>query len=314
MNNTRLSLVVNTYNEETSLARCLSSVASIVDEIIVTDMGSSDKTIAIAKSFGAKVFSIKWQSFVERARNFGVSKTNGRWVLILDPDEEVPKSLLTTIRKIILEDKFDVINLPFKSILYHKWMKHTGWWPEYHPRLFRKGFLECPPQIHTAPMVKGRVLSLEALEANAIVHHTTATVSGSLSKIDRYTASETYFDLKKPTLEEVIKYSQDEFNWRFFDQKGYLDGMRGYVFSKYMEFYRFIVFVKAWEKKGFPEICSPQHLKGVVERIRPVNREDEIKKLRHDLDKIQKSKFYRLWQIYCGVRDKLTNHKSSSMA
>jgi glycosyltransferase involved in cell wall biosynthesis len=277
-------------------------------------MGSSDRTVAIAKSFGAKVFPIEWQSFVERARNFGIGKASGKWILILDPDEEVPKTLLATIQKIIKENKFEVVNIPFKSILYHKWMKHTGWWPEYHPRLFKKGFVDCPPKIHTAPIIKGRVLTLEALEKNAIVHHTTSTVSGSLSKLDRYTDSETYFDDKKFTFEEVIKYTETEFNWRFFDQKGYLDGMRGFVFSKYMEFYRFIMFVKAWEKKGFPEICSSQHLKSVIERVRPVNLEDETKQLRHDLDKIQKSKFYKLWQAYCGFRDKLTNHKSSSIA
>lgn len=308
-----LSLVINTKNEESNIVRCIKSAEKIVDEIIVVDMQSTDKTVQLAKKLGARVYSIKDYSFADPARNFAFSKATGKWILALDADEVVSADLAKKIPNIIKKNRCDVVNIPFKSILYNKWMKHTGWWPDYHPRLFKKGFLINSSKVHTPPIIKGRIVSLEAKEENAIIHYTTKSTSGSLEKIDRYTSLETYFSKKKKiTLEEVVNLYQREFAWRFFEQKGYLDGTRGFVFSKYMEFYRFMVFVKHWEKQNFPELCSPRHLKRVIETSGISSQLDEVNRLRADLDKIQSSKFYKLWQSYCRIRDGLTKKISLS--
>lgn len=311
-----LSLVINTKNEEKKLSRCIKSAEGIVDEIIVADMQSTDKTVQIAKKLGAKVFSVPDCGFADPARNFALSKAKSQWVLTLDADEVITKKLQRKIINILEDDKFDVVKFPFKSILYGKWMKHTGWWPDYHERLFRKGHVSYFSTVHTAPKVKGKILVLPAKEENSIVHYTTETVSGSVIKIDKYTSQENHFDInKKISPQEIIEYYESEFRRRYFDNQGYLDGIQGFVFSKYMEFYRFLIFAKFWEKEGFPEIFSSAELKNVLAKYyyptvheeKWVDMEKHYNELNEKLRKIEDSKFYKIWIVYCQIKNLFLN-------
>lgn len=87
--NSHISLCLIVKNEGEHLATCLESVQEVVDEIIVVDTGSTDSTIEIAESFGAKIISFPWTSDFAAARNIGISQAQGRWILILDADEEL---------------------------------------------------------------------------------------------------------------------------------------------------------------------------------------------------------------------------------
>jgi len=83
----KISACVITKNEEKNLPTCLDSVKSIVSEIIVVDTGSTDRTVEIAKSYGAKVFSFKWIDDFAAARNFAIEQATGKWIIFLDADE-----------------------------------------------------------------------------------------------------------------------------------------------------------------------------------------------------------------------------------
>jgi glycosyltransferase involved in cell wall biosynthesis len=102
-------------NEEKHLATCLSSVKDVVDEIIVVDTGSNDKTVEIAESFGAKVFHFDWIDDFSAARNYSLSKCTGDWILYLDADEELNKDSINELRAKI-NDKPAAINCTVKSI------------------------------------------------------------------------------------------------------------------------------------------------------------------------------------------------------
>lgn len=86
-----LSLCMIVKNEENTLSRCLESVKDIVDEIILVDTGSTDSTVEIAKSYGAKVFFYKWDNSFANARNYSLSKASKDWILIMDADDELVK-------------------------------------------------------------------------------------------------------------------------------------------------------------------------------------------------------------------------------
>ncbi len=90
-------------NEENNLVNCLSKVGSLVDEIIVVDTGSTDKTKDVAKIFGAKVFDFKWNNNFSDARNFSLSKATGDWILILDADEVISPKDHDRMRKLVKE-------------------------------------------------------------------------------------------------------------------------------------------------------------------------------------------------------------------
>ena len=107
----RISAVINTFNEEKNIKRCIDSLKNFADEIVVVDMQSIDKTKEIAKSMGAKVFDCDYVGYVEPARNFAIKKAKNDWILILDADEELLPSL-----KLILKDRVDKSNYNYFRI------------------------------------------------------------------------------------------------------------------------------------------------------------------------------------------------------
>ena len=92
-----LSVVIITFNEEANIGRTLESVKPLVadgkGEIIVVDSGSTDRTVEIAKSFGAKVFVEEWKGFAAQ-KNSAIDKADGDWILSLDADEELDSELI----------------------------------------------------------------------------------------------------------------------------------------------------------------------------------------------------------------------------
>src|ERR1700716_2355641 len=97
-----LSVAIITLNEADNLARTLASVR-FADEIVVVDSGSTDRTVEIARSFGAKVFSEDWKGFALQ-KNFAIDECSGTWVLSLDADEELTEELQTEIRGMLETD------------------------------------------------------------------------------------------------------------------------------------------------------------------------------------------------------------------
>ncbi|WP_368914565.1 glycosyltransferase [Exiguobacterium acetylicum] len=98
---TFISLCMIVKDEEKVLERCLTSVKDCIDEIIIVDTGSKDKSVEISKKYTNKVFDFVWKDDFSEARNFAASKANGEWILVLDADEYVePENLKETIRKL----------------------------------------------------------------------------------------------------------------------------------------------------------------------------------------------------------------------
>ncbi len=106
-----LSLCMIVKNEEASLPNCLNSVKELVDEIIVLDTGSTDRTPEIARKFGGKIYNYQWCDDFSAARNDSLKYAQGDWVLILDADEELAPEIVPQIKKAILEPQYLVINL-----------------------------------------------------------------------------------------------------------------------------------------------------------------------------------------------------------
>lgn len=111
----KLSLCMIVKNEEKNLFRCLTSVKSVVDEIIIVDTGSTDKTIEIAKNFNSIIYHFKWGNDFSEARNFALSKCSGDWILYLDADEELNEQSQQEILRLI-NGKPAAVNCTIESI------------------------------------------------------------------------------------------------------------------------------------------------------------------------------------------------------
>lgn len=308
----KISVVIFTKNEEKNVEGCLKSVKSFADEIIVIDMQSKDKTVEIAKKYRARIFQVKDLNWVEPVRNFGINKAVNEWVLVLDADERVPPVLARKFLEIVERGEFDAVKIPYKVIFFKKWIRHTQWWPDYHIRFFRKGYVKWVVKIHPEIKVSGRVLVLKAEAKNAIIHENARDIKIWLEKINHHTDFEDHFlNLKEIKAEDILGRFRREFYWRYFEGKGYLDGMHGFILSKFMEYYRFLELVKYWEKKGYKDLVNPKELQRVLEgewgitetSIKELEKRNGI--LSSQLESITSSKAFQIWQAYCNFRDNL---------
>lgn len=102
----RLSACLIVKNESNHLARCLESIQGVVDEIVVVDTGSTDDTVAIAESFGAKIGHFDWNDDFAAARNASLALATGQWALWIDADEVLEPQSFNPIREALIRPQF----------------------------------------------------------------------------------------------------------------------------------------------------------------------------------------------------------------
>jgi len=246
--------VINTLNEEKKLPRTLASVRDFSKDIVVVDMMSTDKTRELAKSFGARVFKHKKINYVEPARNFAIEKAKNEWVLILDPDEEVKPELKNFFKKEIKTPKGDYYRIPRKNIIFGKWMKYSGWWPDFNIRFFRKGNVSWGNKIHSIPITTGVGIDLPIDGKFAIKHMHYSSLEEYITRMNRYTTVQVR-DLVKSGKEfswiDLIVKPTAEFLRRYFAEKGYKDGLHGLALSLLQSASELVLYLKLWQKQGF---------------------------------------------------------------
>lgn len=292
MRKQKISLLINTKNEEKHIVDCIESAKSFVDEIIVVDMHSIDQTKELAKKTGAKVYLTKDVGYVEPARNFAIQKATHPWVLLLDADERAQETLLTKLQKIIQDDVYSAVWLPRKNIRFGKWMKHGGFWPDYQMRFFKKESVDWPKQIHRHPLISGEQFYLPTDEKLAILHYGINSVEQIIDKINVFTQHESYFsNLDTVSAEQLYHALHYEFAQRFFTDEGHKDGIEGFISAKAMEFYRFVEFLRYWEAKGYPEDISSKQLKELY------NHTEQIEQLKRELSEIKDSKVFPVFLL-----------------
>lgn len=252
MDKKKITVLINTLNEQDNIADCIKSV-SWADEILVVDMHSDDKTRNIAEKLGARVLLHRRVGYVEPARNYGIKKAKNNWVFVVDADERIPAELGKEVENIVANDKCDVCWIAEKNIIFGQWIKHGLLWPDYHPRLFKKGHLAWSNNVHDIPKPKGKELYLDANENNAIEHYSRSysTVTGFVESYNRYsifeadTLNSTKYKFRR---RHYILIPFREFKLRFFTHEGYKDGHHGLRLAILFAFYKFLVLAKYVEK------------------------------------------------------------------
>lgn len=116
----RLSLCIIAKNEEAQISRCITSARDFVDEIVVVDTGSTDNTVSLARSLGAKIRETDWQDDFSQARNESLDQAGGDWILFLDCDETVTPDTGHCLKKVIQDEKYDGYWLRCTNIFNHQ--------------------------------------------------------------------------------------------------------------------------------------------------------------------------------------------------
>ncbi len=254
----KLSIIINTKNAARTLARTLESV-KFADEVVLVDQHSQDETREVAKKHQAKVFLFEDLGRVEpEARNFALSKASFNWVLMVDADEVVPITLAQKIKTLMSNTPDNVAGyfIPRKNLIFQAWIQHSGWWPDYQLRLFRKKDAFWPEGVHSQVNVAGQVRKLAPKESLAIVHYNYQTVGDFIKRMDRYSTvkAKEVGKLKsgsKNISQDLTQAFFDEWLRRMFYHQAYLDGARGVTLSFLQSSYELLVVFKLWERAGF---------------------------------------------------------------
>ena len=238
-------------NEEANLPRTLESV-KWADEIVIVDSGSRDRTIEIAKSFGAKTSYHQFGGHGEQ-KNVALDLCMSEWTLLLDADEVMTPELQREIQELLVgEPKYDAYWIPRLNLYFGKWIRHGGFYPDRKLRLFKRGVARLSEGVgpHSTPQFAGPRGKLKG----DLLHYAYPTMGIYLEHMDRYSSE------IAPLLQKRGKVSKslEAFLWNavlnpaatfiynYFFRLGFLDGREGLILHINHSVYVHWKFIKAW--------------------------------------------------------------------
>ncbi|WP_158944011.1 glycosyltransferase family 2 protein [Granulicella sp. S190] len=253
----KLSVAIITLNEEANLARTLASV-QFADEIIVVDSGSTDRTLEIAASFKAKLFLEPWQGFA-RQKNFAIERCTSPWILSLDADETLTPELQSEIGALLsASPSADAYLLRRRNLFLGRWMRHGGYYPDTHLRLFRRHSANFAPParftdrpVHETITLDGTIETLK----HDIIHHAYPTLESYIETLNRYSTLGAQTVIEKghtsrslfALLNNVLILPTLTFFQNYLLRLGFLDGREGLLLHLYHSTYTSWRYAKAWQ-------------------------------------------------------------------
>ena len=226
----KISVAVITFNEDRNIERCLKSVTSLADEIVVVDSLSSDNTVAIAQANGAKVLHQKFLGYIEQ-KNFAIDQCANDWVLSLDADECLSDDLQNEILQLKNNNhQPDGYIMPRLSRYCGQWIKHGAWYPDKKVRLFNRAVAKWGGiNPHDKIFFTNAQPNITPLKGD-ILHYTINTKEEHQQQAKRFseiTAKELFNQKKKSNalkiyFKPIVRFIRD-----YFFKAGFLDGKAG---------------------------------------------------------------------------------------
>jgi glycosyltransferase involved in cell wall biosynthesis len=243
----KLSIIVITLNEETNIKGCLES-AKWADEIILVDSNSKDRTVEIAKTYTDKIYLTGDKSYTLK-RNLAIEKASGDWIMWLDADERITDDLKNEITGVLdySERQFEVYLIGRKSFFINKFINHSGWYPDYGLRIFKKstGIKFNDARVHEKILYEGKKGRLKC----ELLHYTDLTFEHYISKLNSYTTSsalDLYDTGKKGSLIDIIFRPVFTFIKMYFLKMGALDGYTGLILCTLSSIHVFVKYSKLY--------------------------------------------------------------------
>jgi glycosyltransferase involved in cell wall biosynthesis len=222
----KLSAIIITKNEAANIRACLESVAW-ADEIIVVDSGSSDATVDICRELGAQVHVHEWPGFGMQ-KNRALSYATHEWIFSIDADERVTPELQSQLINAMYEDNEDGFYVPRLSQFCGKFIHHSGWYPDYVLRLFRrtKGRFS-DDMVHERVILEGTAGRLPS----PLLHYSYLNEADVRRKTEQYAkagAMQMFTNGKATTLADAPLRAGWAFIRTYCLRLGFLDGIAGF--------------------------------------------------------------------------------------
>lgn len=238
-----LTVITTTRDNERTIRRCLESVAW-ADEIVVVDSGSTDRTLEIAREFTASVHQTPDFPGHGPQKNRALARATGDWVLSLDSDEWVTPALRAELEAAMAAPgDYAAFLMPRSSSFCGRYMRYSGWWPDFLPRLWRRGAARfSEDHTHDRIIVDGKMGRL----TQPILHEAVTDLGQMLTKINFYSTSSAamfHREGRRASLFTALVHG----GWAFFRtyvlRAGFLDGREGFllaVINAENSYYRYV--------------------------------------------------------------------------
>ncbi len=244
----KISATIIVRNEEHNIAEVCESVAW-ADEIVVVDSDSTDRTVEIARRFTDKVFNREFKGYKDK-HEFADAQVTGGWIFWIDADERVTPELRASIANLremddeLLADGYRIVR---KTDYLGRWIKHSGWYPDYQMRLYRKDksyWDGVAP--HQTARVNGRVETLDG----EFLHYTKRSLS------EHHRVTESYATLAAEHLVKsgrtigalgILTNTVSAFIRTYILKQGFRDGVRGMIIAIFTAYGVFLKYAKVWE-------------------------------------------------------------------
>lgn len=242
-----LSAIIITRNEERNLGDCLASLAGLVQQIVVVDSNSTDRTVEIAQQYGAIVAQPPdWPGFGPQ-KNRALDLAACDWVLSIDADERLTPALVDEIHAVLNDPaRANAYEISRSSWYCGRFIRHSGWSPDYVLRLFRRGSARFTDDlVHERVVSQGRVARL----SEPMLHYTYRDFSDVLSAVDRYStasAQQAFARGRRATVATALGHGLWAFLRTYVFRRGFLDGQYGLalaISNAEASYYRYI---KIW--------------------------------------------------------------------
>jgi glycosyltransferase involved in cell wall biosynthesis len=251
-----LSVIVITRNEAHNLAACLDSVP-FADEIVVVDSQSTDDTRAIAARYTDRVYDLPWKGYGP-AKQAALERATGRWVLSLDADEKLDAELARAIESAVHEPAgaFAGYRLDRISNFLGRWIRHSGWYPDFVLRLgLREQSSFSPDVVHERLLVDGPTGTLHG----RLLHYTDPDFRHYLDKLGRYaelSAQKLHAEGRAARLSDITLRPVYQFVRSYLLQAGFLDGAPGLLLAGGSAFHVFAKYARLWDLARQDRSCS----------------------------------------------------------
>jgi glycosyltransferase involved in cell wall biosynthesis len=243
----QVSAVIITYNEERNIERCILSLKEIVDEIVVVDSFSSDRTKELCLKHNTRFLEHAFEGHIEQ-KNWAKKQASFDYVLSLDADEALDENLQASILRVKKDWKADAYRMNRLTNYCGKWIHHSGWYPDTKTRLFdrRKGeWGGTNPHDKFLPYPGTR---LDKLEGD-LLHYSYYNRQEHLNQIEKFSsigARSLYEKGVRSTLLKMLIKPLARFLKAYVVHKGYLDGKEGFVISRLSAYANFLKYRKLY--------------------------------------------------------------------
>jgi glycosyltransferase involved in cell wall biosynthesis len=253
----KLSAVIITFNEEPNIARCLQSLTTVVDEIVVVDSGSTDRTELLCKQFNAKFIVHPFAGHIQQ-KNFALSQASNDWVLCLDADEELSSVLADSIHKVMENNPQTGYTMNRLNNYCGAWIRHGSWYPDRKLRLFNRQEVQWTgvnPHDKAEPVEPKKIFHLKG----DLLHYSYKSIQEHINRVDFFStiAAKAYFEQgKKCRWHHLIIRPAHAFVRDFILRLGFLDGYKGWVIARFASYYTYLKYVKLkdYQRRGTNEL------------------------------------------------------------